>query len=46
MSNRIFISGLGHNIATEEAKAYFSQFGFLTECQVLMDKTTGINIHP
>ena len=37
---KVFVGGLPHNLALEEFRAYFSQFGDLDDCVILQDKRT------
>ena len=36
----MFVGGLPHNLALEEFRAYFEQYGSLDDCVILQDKRT------
>lgn len=38
---KLFIGGLGRNVEKEDLEDYFSQFGKLTDCAVVLTKDTG-----
>ena len=37
---KVFVGGLPHNLALEEFRTYFEQYGSLDDCVILQDKRT------
>ncbi|KAK6057070.1 hypothetical protein COOONC_05416 [Cooperia oncophora] len=42
-SRRLFVSGIANNVGEEAIRAYFSQFGFMSEFTLPVERETGIN---
>lgn len=40
-TRKIFVGGLPHNTSNEDFRAYFAQFGMISDAQVMTDRDTG-----
>ena len=43
MSSRLFIGGISYDTTKHDLQEYFSRFGYITDCSIIYNKSTGIS---